>query len=103
MSKVMGIFVKFWPFLRRPLTKYSHLTRPKKKISIFVILFVLILHLILGKVTKFPVEKLSTSQVISRKTHGGWKTSPSAFRVNTNQYGGHYGPPIVFLSISGTT
>ena len=40
--------------------------------------FFLILHLILGKVTKFLVEKLSTSEVISQKPHGGgggrWKT-----------------------------
>ena len=38
--------------------------------------FVLILHLILGKVTKFLVEKLSTSEVISEKPQGGggWKT-----------------------------
>ena len=41
--------------------------------------FVLILHLILGKVTKFPSEKLSTSEVISKKPHRGvgWKTPPS--------------------------
>ena len=32
--------------------------------------FVLILHLVLGKVTKFPVEKLSTSEV-SKKTRRG--------------------------------
>ena len=35
--------------------------------------FILILHLILGKVTKFPVEQLSTSEVISQKPH---KTPP---------------------------
>ena len=43
--------------------------------------FFLILHLILGKAEKFVVEKLSTSDVISQKPHGGgggWK----AFRVN---------------------
>ena len=39
-------------------------------------LFFLILHLILGKVTKFLVEKLSTSEVISQKPHGGWKSPP---------------------------
>ena len=45
--------------------------------------FFLILHLILGKAAKFLVEKLSTSEVISQKPHGGWKTPPaSAFRVN---------------------
>ena len=46
-------------------------------------LFFLILHLILEKVTKFVAEKLSTSEVISQKPHGEWKTPPppSAFRV----------------------
>ena len=38
--------------------------------------FVLILYLILGKVTKFLVEKLSASEVTSQKPHGGWKTPP---------------------------
>ena len=32
----------------------------------------------LGQVTKFLVEKRSTSEVISQKPHRGW---PSAFRV----------------------
>ena len=46
-------------------------------------IFFLILHLILGKVTKFLVEKLSTSEVISQKPHrgGGVENTPSAFRV----------------------
>ena len=45
--------------------------------------FFLILHLIVENVTKFLVEKLSTSEVISQKPRGGgWKTPPSAFRVN---------------------
>ena len=35
--------------------------------------FVLILHLILGKVTKFLVGKLSISEVNSQKRHGGWE------------------------------
>ena len=35
------------------------------------IYFFLILHLILGKAAKFLVEKLSTSEVISQKPHGG--------------------------------
>ena len=37
----------------------------------------------LGKVTKFLVENFSTSEVISQKPHGGWKTPlpRSAFRV----------------------
>ena len=33
--------------------------------------FFLILHFILGKVAKFLVEKLSTSEVISHKPHRG--------------------------------
>ena len=45
-------------------------------------IFLLILHLILGKFTNFLVEKLSTSEVISQKPHGEWKTPPSAFIVN---------------------
>ena len=40
-------------------------------------LFFQILHLISGQVTKFLLEKRSTSVVISQKPHGGW---PSAFR-----------------------
>ena len=49
--------------------------------------FVLILYLILGKVKKFPVVKLFTSEVISKKHHGGGVGKhplPSAFRVNPN-------------------
>ena len=51
-------------------------------------LFFLILHLILGKVRKFLMEKLSTSEVIGQKPHwggGGWKHPPNAFRVNKGQ------------------
>ena len=39
--------------------------------------FFLILHLILGKAAEFLIGKLSTSEVISQKPHGGWKTPPS--------------------------
>ena len=69
MSKVMDIFVKFWPFLRYPLTKYGHvpcLKQASKQIS-KIFHLTLILHLILGKITKFLVEKLSTSEVINQK------------------------------------
>ena len=49
--------------------------------------FGLILHLILGQVRKFLVEKFSASGVISKKPHGmgEWGTSPppSAVRVNS--------------------
>ena len=58
--------------LRDSRSKFS------KKLYVF-----LILQLILGIVTKFVVEKPFTSEVISQKPHvGGWKTPPSAFRVN---------------------
>ena len=50
--------------------------------------FVLILHLILGKVTKFQVEKLSTSEVINQKPQGRWKTPGLALRVKA-QNGSH--------------
>ena len=43
---------------------------PKSKFRNKIIFF-LILHLILGKVTKFVIEKLSTSEIISQKPHGG--------------------------------
>ena len=43
-------------------------------------LFFLIPHLILGKVTKFLVEKLSTSEVFSQKPHGGGvENTPQCF------------------------
>ena len=68
MSKVMGIYVKFCHLLQCPLPKYGRVTWPKKQIS-KKIYFFLIVHLILGKVTKYLVEKLSTSEVISQKPH----------------------------------
>ena len=40
--------------------------------------FVLILHLILGKVTKFLLEKLSSSEVISKNLTGDGKPSPKS-------------------------
>ena len=83
MSKVMCIFEKFCLFLRCPLTKYGHVKLPKMQI-LKIFYFVLILHLILGKVTEFPVVKLSTSEVIGKNlTGGGGGGEPpsSAFRV----------------------
>ena len=93
MSKVMGIFVKFCLFLRCPLTKYGHVTCPKMQI-LKKFYFLLILHLILGEVTKFLVEKLSMSEVIKKKSHrgggggGGVENTPfpSAYRVKMNFY-----------------
>ena len=70
----MSIYVKFWLFLQCPLSKYGHVTKQILK----TFYFFLLLHLILGQVTTFLVEKRSTSEVISQKPHGGW---PSAFRV----------------------
>ena len=56
---------------------------PRSKFQNFFIFF-LILHFTAGKVTKFLVEKLSTSEVSSQKPHGGMENTPppSAFRVN---------------------
>ena len=46
------------------------------------------------------LQKLSAKNLIG----AGWKTPPSAFRVNPIQYGGgHYGPLQFFLNISRTT
>ena len=50
---------------------------------------VLFLHLILGKVTKFLVEKLSSSEVISQNPDGGCGKHPPtlliAFRVKSQR------------------
>ena len=71
--------VEFWPFFTMPAHQIwsCHVTQ---EANFENFLFVSILHLILGKVTKFLMGKLSTSEVISRKPHGGegWKTPPCA-------------------------
>ena len=72
-SKVMGIFVNVWLVLPCPITKYGHITCPKWQI-LKIFYFGLILHLILGKVMKFLVEKFSTSEVNSQKCQGGHGT-----------------------------
>ena len=46
--------------------------------------FVLIPHLILGKVAKFLVGKLSTSDVISQKPHGGMENTPPPVLLGLN-------------------
>ena len=51
---------------------YGHLCQILAFLRCFY--FFLILNLILGKAAKFLVEKLSTSEVISQRPHGGWKT-----------------------------
>ena len=82
MGKFMGIFRQILAFLWCQLTKYGHVTWPtwsKKKIS-KICYFVSILHLILGKVTKFQAGKLSSSKFISQKPHrGDYPPPPSAF------------------------
>ena len=66
MSKVLGIFVKILAFFTMPTHQIwsCHVTQEANFKNFY---FVLILHLILRKVTKFPVGKLSTSEVISGK------------------------------------
>ena len=68
--KSYGQFCQILAFLRCQLSKYDHVTWPKKQ-NLKMFYFVPILHLISGKVTKFLVEVLSTSEVISQKLHGG--------------------------------
>ena len=54
-----------------------------------ILYFVLILHLTLGKVIKFLLEKFSTSEVISQKPQMGgvWKPPVSLGLINTNSKG----------------
>ena len=58
---------------RSPNMAMSRDPRSKFRKNIY---FFLNLHLILGKVTKFLVEKLSTSEVISQKPHWGVENTP---------------------------
>ena len=82
MSKVMGIYVNFGIFtMPTPQIWPCHVNQEAN--SGKSILF-LILHLIFGKVTKFLVEKLSTSEVISQKTSPVVANTPSAFRVTSD-------------------
>ena len=82
----MGIFVKFWHFFTMPAHQiWSYHMSQEANLENFY--FFLILHLILGKVTKFLVEKLSTSEIISQKSHRGGveNTPPQCRRVNGQQ------------------
>ena len=72
------LYQKLWAFMsifgivydaRSPNMAMSRDPRSKFQKKIY---FFLILHLMSEKVTKFLVEKLSTSEVISQKPHGGW-------------------------------
>ena len=94
--KSYGHFCQIWDFFTMPAhqTWSCHVTY-EANFEKFLF-FPIILHLILGKVTKFLVEKLSTSEVISQSlTRGrGWKTPPSAFRVkgvHCSNYPGDFG------------
>ena len=81
--KSYGHLYQILAFLTMPAFQIWPCHVTQKQISKKIYLF-LILHLILDKAAKFLVEKLSTSEVISQKPHGGgWKKPPSsAFRVN---------------------
>ena len=84
MSKVMGIFVKFWHFYDASPPNMAMSGDPRSKFRKKFIF--LVLHLILGKFTKFIVEKLSTSEVTSQKPHGGRGWKHSAFRVRSQKF-----------------
>ena len=78
----MGIYVNFWLFydaLSLNMAMSRDLRRKFQKI-----LFFLILHLILRKVTTFLVEKLSTSEIISQKPHGGVENIPLPVLLGLN-------------------
>ena len=80
----MGIYVKFWYFFyyaRSPNMAMSH--DPKSKFRGKIIFLNSAFNI--RKVTKFLVEKLSTSEVIGQKPHGGGKHPPSAFRVKESK------------------
>ena len=76
MSKVVGIFVKFWHFLTMTAHRIwsCHVTQ---EANFEKFLYLPNFDLILGKVIKFLVEKPSTLEVIRQKPHGGWKTPSS--------------------------
>ena len=72
MSKVMGIFVKFWLFTMPAHQIWScHVTQEANFEN-----FLVCPNLILGKVTKFLLGKLSTSEIISQKLYGGGGGTP---------------------------
>ena len=83
MSKVVGIFVKGWHFLTMPAHQiWSYDVTQEANFENF--LFCPDSTFNIGKSKKFPVEKLSTSEVINQKPHGGGMENtppPSAFRV----------------------
>ena len=68
MSNVMGIFSNFSIFSMPADQIWLCLVTQDVNFEFFY--FVVILHLIVGIVTKFLVRKLCTSEVISQKPHG---------------------------------
>ena len=73
--KSYGFLCQILAFFKMPAPQIwpCHVTQEANFEKLY---FFLILHLILGKVTKFLVEKLSTSEVISQKPHGGVQNIP---------------------------
>ena len=70
--KNCGHFCQILAFFIMPAHQILSYHVTKKQISHFFY-FVLILHLILGKITKLLVEKLYISEVSSQKPQGSWK------------------------------
>ena len=70
LCQKLWVFLSNFGYFTMPGHQIWSVTRPKMQISNFFY-FVLILHVLSGKVTKFPVEKLSASEVISKKPHRG--------------------------------
>ena len=70
----MGIYVNIWHFYDACSPNVTMSRDPRSNFEKFY--FVLILNLTLGKVTKFLVQKLFTSEAMSQKPHRGWKTPP---------------------------
>ena len=69
LCQTLRAFCQMLALFMIPLTKYGHVMWPKMQIS-KLFYFVVILHLILGKATKFQVEKLPTSEVINKGAGG---------------------------------
>ena len=100
MSKVMGIYVKFWHFLHACSPNMAMSRDPRSKFQKILIFPNSAFNI--RNVTKFLAEKLSTSEVISQKPHGrGWKPPPppSAFRVKSLSSKKYSGLNFIRLSI----
>ena len=74
-QKLWAFLFKFWLFFTMLTHQIwsCHVAQDAKSDKNYLFL---ILHIILGKVTKFLVEKLSTSEVLSQKPLGGVETLP---------------------------